>query len=179
MKQQDLEEKSSNEKEKQADASRRAALDIVHDAQKRLEEAREEAAARRAIANASTSQEQKQAAALKLQEISLEQQQRAADIAKETKEAGGTVATTPTGTPVPRPPVGGVPIPVGVPQLPGGVPIPFVPPSAIAAPPPPVTVNLSITVTADGRIIQQRADPGVVLNLLRGAFGPAGSAGGP
>lgn len=165
VKQQDLEQKIADEKERQNKAALDAQLDIVRDAQKRLAEAREEAAARRAINSASTSQEQKQAAALRLQEISLEQQQRALDIAKEQREAGGTIPQAPQA--IARPTVGSTPTLAGIPQIAPGVPIPFVPPSAIAAPPP-ITVNISITVTADGRVIQTKADPGVTLNLLRG-----------
>lgn len=147
-----LTEKIAKEEERARDAALDAARGINQDAQKRLEEARAAAGLQRALESgrlAGTPQEE--AARLRLQEISLDQQKRAADIQKDLRESGGLVV----GTQAPTVALGTTPqLPLpNLAQLP-------------ALPQQQTTVNLTINVDKAGNVSVAPLDPGVVLNLI-------------
>jgi hypothetical protein len=159
-----LEEDIRGEIEKQRDASLAAQLDSVKDAQARLKEAREAAGLQRALAGGRLSEAQQQAVGLRLSEISLEQQKRARDIAKEVRDAGGapTSPAVPTPTQAVQIPTTATPIPVAV-----TTPLPL--PNVAQLAPPPVTVNLTLNIDKAGNATVTQADPSVILNLLGSA----------
>lgn len=95
----DLETKIGNELDKQNRSAIDAQLARVQDAQKRLDEAQELAAAQRVLNDAGTSEDQKARARLKLQEIPLEQAKRAAEINKLQGDSGGVLPNL--NTPIP------------------------------------------------------------------------------
>lgn len=165
IKQRDLEEKITEEKIAQQRASIDASLKIVQDAQARLEEAREAARLNRALAGGKLTAEQTQAVQLRLQEMALEQQKRGLDIGGLSAKAGGVP------TPIGAPTVGGAPTLAGVPA-----PVAAAPFNQAVAPPP-VTVNIALTI-ADGRITQADAGQNSILNIMlnRAQAGNAGGA---
>lgn len=111
----DLEEKITDEREKQTKSAIDARLAALDDRKQQRIELREAAAARRILASGTTSGEQKASAADVLQRIALEQQKRALEIAEKTRDAGGVVP----GVSAALPP-GGQRVGPAVAALPGG-----------------------------------------------------------
>jgi hypothetical protein len=110
IKQADLQEKIADETERATKANVDAQLKTVQDAKARLKEAREAAGLQRFLAAGRGTPEQQQAAALRLQEIGLEQEGRRLDIAKAERDAGGLT------------PINGMGIPQWAGTLPGASP---------------------------------------------------------
>lgn len=93
----DLEEKITDEREKQAKSAIDARLAALDDRKQRRIEERELAAARRILTSGETSGEQKAAAQDAIARIELERQKRQLDIAERTRAAGGAAATVAIG----------------------------------------------------------------------------------
>jgi hypothetical protein len=115
IKQQDLEEKIAEQIERQSEAKVDARLASVRDQQERIKEERELGAAQRILDRPEQfSAEQRQLAALRVEEITLERQKRELDIAEKAKEGGiGIPAPVVAGT-------GGAPAPAGATTSAGG-----------------------------------------------------------
>jgi hypothetical protein len=88
----DLEQKITDEREKQVKSAIDARLAALDDRKQRRKEEQELAAARRVLGAADTSQAQKAAAQDAIERIGLERQQRALEIAQKTRAAGGQAA---------------------------------------------------------------------------------------
>lgn len=190
----DLEEKRRKLLAQQTDEIRnqqKAALDAaeatIDDRKARLLEEREIRGLQNQVKNERASAEERQAAALRLAEIEVDRQQRAADIEEKRRKAGEAVPDVAPDQQaaleaqrqqiedqqrqladarqtLPPPPIPGVsaPLPIQLPDL-TKLPQLTLPPLE----PPPVTLNLSITIDGQtGQIIQQQVDPGVTLHTL-------------
>jgi hypothetical protein len=156
-----LEEQITDEINRQAEASIDAQLGIVQDAQKRLKEAREVAGLQKKIDSGSLSDRNAQSAGLRIQEITLLQQQRAMEIQKDQRQAGGVTTPLPLSNVATLPPV----------QPPGAQ------GRAAAALPAaqPGVVTLRLVDTA-GRTLAETVEP-IIIADLRVAFAQSQSAG--
>lgn len=179
IKQRDLQEKIAKDARSAADAARDAALASNQDAQKRLLEARELRGLDEQAKNSAASNEEREAARLKAEEIRLQQAQRAADIAEKTEKAqkAGPIPDPTQSEQVaaqaernkaeqerlkaaqaPQPPTAPPLQPPPAPVLPVAPPTPpslLIPPQVLAQPPVNVTVNLTVQ---EGRITNASVD---------------------
>jgi hypothetical protein len=160
----DLEEKIADEKERQNKAAIDARLSAIDDRKDRRKEERELAQARRVLASGSTSAEQRAAAQDVLERIPLERAKRQQEIARQIRDAGGTVAPGATAARPGLPAVPGVATVPGVAGA-GGV---AVGAAAVGG----VVLNLGVQVLLDGHevaaVIHPTVNDGVILNLRAG-----------
>ena len=142
----------------EAERANRAAVDArlgaIKDAQQDIKDAREKAGLERQLQSGRFSAQQQDAARLRLEEIALEDQKRALDIARDARTAG---LAGPGATPIQA----GAAVPVGA-----QAPVFAQAPAVTGAGAPPITMNLTVNIDDQGRATVSGAPAGVALNVL-------------